>query len=112
MIGYKGFTAKLEYDPQIKMFRGTVINTRSHIDFLSDAAAGLEDEFHRSVEAYLAVCAERGIEPEKPYSGKLNLRLGEELHAKAALAATASGKSLNGWLVDAIRREAEAAEVE
>ena len=34
----------------------------------------------------------------------------EELHAKAAIAAAASGKSLNGWLVDAIRREAEAAE--
>ena len=37
--------------------------------------------FHDSVDDYLAFCKERGVDPQKPYSGKLALRTTPEIHA-------------------------------
>ena len=44
----------------------------------------LRKEFQISIEEYLAVCKERGITPQPPFFGKLNLRLGPDLHARVA----------------------------
>ena len=41
--------------------------------------------------------------PKRPFSGKLNLRLGSELHARVAAAATANRMSINSWIVRAVR---------
>lgn len=53
---------------------------------------------HRAVDHYPDVCEQRGEEPERPFSGKLNVRLGSDLHRAAAVAAAAEGESLNAWL--------------
>ena len=50
----------------------------------------------------LASCREDGVEPKKPFSGTLNLRLGPGLHQCAALSATAHGVSLNSWIKQAV----------
>ncbi len=52
----------------------------------------------RAVDHYLKVCESRGEVPERPFSGKLNMRLGPQLHRAAATAAAAEGQSLNDWL--------------
>lgn len=59
-----------------------------------------------AVNHYLSVCAKRGEEPERLFSGKLNLRLGTNLHRAAALAAAAKGESLNNWLVQVVESAA------
>ncbi len=61
------------------------------------------------MDDYLAFCAERGEEPEKPYSGNLPFRTTPELHRRIALAATAAGKSINAWLSDAAAEAADRA---
>jgi predicted HicB family RNase H-like nuclease len=99
MIGYKGYTGLVEFDPELRTFIGYVIDLRDEIYFEGDSVESLEASMHRAVDHYLAVCAARGEEPERPFSGKLNLRLGSELHRAAALAASAEGESLNNWLV-------------
>ena len=43
-----------------------------------NGSAELRKEFVNSVEDYLSFCADRGEEPEKPYSGKLPLRMSPE----------------------------------
>jgi len=55
-----------------------------------------------SVEDYLAFCTERGEEPEKPYSGKLLVRVEPELHKSLVIQARKNGKSLNAWINDAL----------
>ena len=47
----------------------------------------MENEFHASVDDYLEWCKEYGVEPEKPYSGKFNVRISPLLHDKIAIAA-------------------------
>ena len=52
---------------------------------------------------YLKWCEEDGVEPKRPFSGKLNLRLGSELHALVAAAAIANRMSINSWIVRSLR---------
>ncbi len=101
-MGYKGFMAAIEYDEELDGFMGTVLNVLSPITFYGQNPEELHREFANSVETWLEVCRERGIEPEKPYSGRMTIRLAPELHKSLALTAARSGKSLNTWVVDSL----------
>lgn len=103
---YKGFLARIEYDVDEDSFFGCVVNVSSPITFYGKSTEELRREFSRSVETWLEVCREHGMEPEKPYSGRLTVRMTPEVHRMIAAAATLSGKSLNAWAVDALRDSA------
>src|SRR5690606_1787701 len=107
MIEYKGYTAVVEFDPDLRSFTGHVIDLRDEIYFEGASVEELEASMKRAVDHYLSVCAKRGDEPERPFSGKLNLRLGTNLHRAAALAAAAEGESLNNWLVKVVESAAQ-----
>ena len=61
-------------------------------------------EFAAAVKDYLRDCEEQNLEPEKPASGKLLLRVPPEIHSRAIIAAKARGKSLNQWATEALQR--------
>lgn len=103
MIEYKGYTGAIEFDADLRLFTGHVVDLRDVIHFEGDSVESLEASMRRAVDHYLSVCEQRGETPERPFSGKLNLRLGPDLHRAAALAAAAEGKSLNNWLVRVVR---------
>jgi predicted HicB family RNase H-like nuclease len=54
------------------------------------------------VDDYLALCAKRGKEPEKPFKGSFNVRVGPELHRRLALAAAKRGMSLNRLVAETL----------
>lgn len=110
VMSHNGYQAVVAFDADLEMFRGEVVNTAAHIDFYADTVKGLKREFEASVNEYLAVCRERGIRPEKGYSGKFQLRLDPDLHARLAASAAASDQSLNAWIVDTLREAAEKAQ--
>lgn len=107
MIEYKGYTGLVEFDPDLRSFTGHVIDLRDEIYFEGSSVEELETSMRRAVDHYLSVCAKRDEEPERPFSGKLNLRLGTNLHRAAALAAAAKGESLNNWLVQVVESAAQ-----
>jgi len=47
---------------------------------------------------YLDFCHARNEPPDKPFSGKFNLRLTPELHKEAYIASSLAGLSLNKWI--------------
>ena len=96
----EGHKAKIEYDPEIDMFRGEILEINGGADFYGKTPDELRLEFKKSLRIYLDVCKEKGVEPYKKYSGKFNLRVASELHAEIAARAAASGKSLNQWVAD------------
>lgn len=102
------YVATIEYDEDAELFFGRVANLSSPITFYSGSAVGLKAEMKRSLDEYLAVCAERDIAPEKPYSGRLNIRTSADEHRRLAQVAARAGQSLNAWarqaLQDAARR--------
>jgi predicted HicB family RNase H-like nuclease len=74
------------------------------ISFHGATVKALRSEFIRAIEDYLAKCVEKGIEPEKPASGKLLLRASPEVHGRALVAAQAAGKRLNQWAGEVLAR--------
>lgn len=105
MMEYRGYVAQVEFDDSVEVLHGRIVNSGPYpiATFEATDARELRKEFERSVDDYLEWCAEDGIEPRRPFSGKLNLRLGSELHALVATAAAASQVSINSWIVNAIR---------
>jgi predicted HicB family RNase H-like nuclease len=104
MMEYKGYFAKVEFDDDANIFHGEVINLRDVITFEGETVNELKGAFHDSVDDYLTFCAERGEEPEKPYSGKFVVRVEPELHKNITIEARKKGKSLNIWVKDAISK--------
>jgi predicted HicB family RNase H-like nuclease len=104
MLNYKGYIGNVVFDDENEIFTGEIINTRDVITFQSDTAHGLKLAFVDSVEDYLAFCAERNESPEKPFSGKFNLRLSPELHRQVYIAAKKTGVSLNTWVCDTLKK--------
>ena len=62
----------------------------------------------KSLDVFLEVCKEQGIEPRRHYSGKFNLRIPPELHEKLAMTAEAQGMSLNSLAQEALQRSVSA----
>ncbi|MFC1821954.1 type II toxin-antitoxin system HicB family antitoxin [Thermodesulfobacteriota bacterium] len=97
---YKGYTARIEFDAQDRIFCGRLAGIRDIITFHGETVDELEAAFKEAVEDYLATCVKLGDEPNKPYSGKLTLRIPPNVHAAIATAAETSGKSLNKLIAD------------
>jgi predicted HicB family RNase H-like nuclease len=85
MIEYKGYTGAVEFDPVLRLFTGHVIDLRGEIYFEGDSVESLEASMRQAVDHYLSVCKQRGEDPERPFSGKLNLRLGSVSAAQPRL---------------------------
>lgn len=99
---YKGYVGTVQFDDDAETFHGEVINLRDVVTFEADTVEGLKKEFQLSVDDYLEFCAERGEQPEKPFSGKLTLRLDPELHREIYIRSKQENKSLNNWIIDAL----------
>ena len=99
MIEYKGYTGIFEYDSEIDSFVGRVPGIKGAITFYGKSTTELKREMVKSVDEYLAFCAERGIEPAKPYSGRFNVRMEPEVHRAVAEAAAEAGESMNDYVV-------------
>jgi predicted HicB family RNase H-like nuclease len=101
---YKGYIARVEFDPRDEIFVGRVLGIEARISFHGETVAKLRAGFHAAVDHYLADCTATGRAPQKPYSGKILLRLPPEVHARAAMMAEAHGKSLNQWAAEVLAR--------
>jgi len=99
---YKGYTARIEFDAVDRIFFGRLSGIRDIITFHGETVDELETAFKGAVDDYLATCAKLGDKPNKPYSGKLTLRIPPGVHAAIATAAETSGKSLNKWVADTL----------
>ncbi len=97
-----GYHAKIEYDPELDLFRGEILGLSGGADFFGKNPKELRTEFKRSLDVFLQVCKEKGIEPRRHFSGKFNLRIPPELHEQLAIAAQAEGKSINALAQEAL----------
>jgi len=103
-MNHSGYTARIEFDERDNIFVGRILGLRSIISFHGKTVSELRREFVAAIKDYLQDCSEQGVDPEKPASGKLLLRVPPEVHSRALIAAQAKGKSLNQWATEALQR--------
>lgn len=104
MLTYRGYTGHVEFDDEARLFHGEVLDTRDVITFQGRTVDEIETAFRESVDDYLSFCAERGEEPDKPFSGRLMLRLPKDVHRDVFVRARRAGKSLNQFVLDRLRQ--------
>lgn len=95
---YKGYVGTIEMDFENNVLYGKVLGLRDTITYEGNTLQELEESFKGSLDDYLEFCNEQGDSPEKPYSGKFNLRISPDLHKQLTFEAATQNKSLNSYI--------------
>jgi len=106
MMKYKSYVARIEYDEEDRIFVGHLAGIKDIVGFHGTTVTELENAFHESVDNYIAISEETGRIAQKPYSGKLMLRVSSDIHAAVATAAQVHGKSINQWASEVLAQAA------
>lgn len=104
-LNYKGYDAVVEFCAEDKIFHGQVSGLSDIITFEGESVEKLLEDFHNAVDEYLAVCADIGREPEKPYSGVVTLVLPPDIRSAAEVAAQKNGQSLSAWAAETFKKQ-------
>lgn len=106
ILRHEGYIAEISYEDSDELMHGSTINTRAILHFAGRDIAELRLAFADTIADYRDWCKERGVEPEKPYSGTLSLRISPELHRRIAEQAAKAGESINQFIVERLEEVA------
>ena len=59
IMTHDDYVAQIDYDPEIGMFHGRIVNIHSVVNFYGKSVDDLKKEFETSVKVYLDVCREK-----------------------------------------------------
>lgn len=104
---YKGYLGSVSYSDKDQVFFGKIEGINGLVNFEGESVKELTDSFHEAVDDYLAYCEDEGIEPDKSYSGVLNVRLTPAIHRQIAMLAMKAGLSINAYIRDALEEKVE-----
>ena len=108
-LEYKGYKGSVEYSKEDNCLCGKVqgMGNKALILYEGTTIDELRRDFEEGIDGYLEGCNADGVEPVKPLSGKLNLRMTSELHARVAAFAASTGMTINDFINKAIVHELE-----
>ena len=105
---YKGYLGSVAFSEKDNVFFGKIEGINGLVNFEGESVKELTEAFHEAVDDYLAYCEDEGIEPDKSYSGVLNVRLTPAIHRQIAILARQAGLTLNAYIKDALEEKVEA----
>lgn len=103
MMGYKGYFGSVHYDDEDSVFFGKAEFIQSLVSYEGQSVTELKESFQNAVDDYLDLFKEEGKKPEIPFKGSFNVRVGKDLHRKAALYAENHQMSLNHLMMNALQ---------
>ncbi len=103
---YKDYSARIEFDEEDRLFVGHLAGIRDIVGFHGSSVDELEAAFHEAVDDYLSHCTKLGLPANKPFSGRVLLRIPPEVHARASITAQVAGLSLNQWVANVLQSAA------
>lgn len=103
-LEYKNYSGSVLYSAEDKVLHGRVVGIRDVVTYEGNDVASLERNFKAAVHEYLKFCKKEGKAPDTPYKGSFNVRLGPELHKRAALYAEEHNRKLNNVVHDALEK--------
>lgn len=105
MMEYKGYLGSVHYSSEDDILYGKIEGIRGLINYEGETVQELKKAFIEAVDDYLETCQELSQEPEKPFKGSFNVRVGSELHKKLALIAEEQNKSINSIVIEALKKQ-------
>jgi len=107
LMQYKGYYGSVHFDDDEFILYGKIEFVRALVTYEATDAHGLRKAFEESVNDYLETCRDQNIEPEVPFKGSLNVRLGPELHRRIAVAALRHHSTINKFIVQTLNQAME-----
>jgi predicted HicB family RNase H-like nuclease len=101
---YKGYIGSVRFSAGDEVFHGKLQGIRDLVTYEGTDVAGLKENFAEAVDEYLESCERRGKTPEQPFKGTFNVRVGSELHKRAAVFASEHKKKLNAVVSEALEK--------
>lgn len=102
LMQYKNYYGSVHFDDGELVFHGKIEFIRALVSYEATDAKGLRKAFEEAVDDYLDMCRSQNIEPEIPFKGSLNVRLGSELHRRVAIAAEQQHLSINKFITETL----------
>ncbi|MDR3218666.1 MAG: type II toxin-antitoxin system HicB family antitoxin [Dysgonamonadaceae bacterium] len=107
-LNYKGYKGSVEYSETDNCLFGSVLGMKkSCILYEGNTIDELKADFEAGVDSYLEHCERKGMKPDKPHSGTLNIRIPSEIHGKIAMISEKTGISINAFIRDSIEKRLE-----
>lgn len=106
-LAYKGYTGTIEASIEDNCLHGQILFIEDIITYEGDTVEDIKTSFKEAVVRYLAYCKETGKLANKPYSGTFNVRVGQDIHRKAAEIAFLRRITLNDFVTQSIRAAIE-----
>lgn len=102
---YKNYFGSVEFDQKSHSLKGRVQGLREEsLNYNGQSLAELERNFQNAVDYYIERCHKKQETPKKSYGGALNIRLGPDLHGRAAYIAEQLGITINALIKEAVTR--------
>ena len=103
-LTYKGYVASTEVSEEDGCIHGRIEFIADLVTFEGASLKEFVREFHTAVDDYLATCKAVGKEPDKAFKGTFNVRIGADLHKRAAVTAIKGNQTLNDFVKDAVEQ--------
>ena len=107
-MSYKGYIGSVAFSEEDDILFGKIEGIGSVVTYEGKSVLELKTAFHEAVDDYLTFCEEKGIEPQKSYSGSLNVRLTPSIHSQVATLAKKAGISINAFIREAVESKVAA----
>lgn len=102
LFSYKGYEGSAEVSIEDGVLYGKILFIRDLITYQAETPAALQAEFRAAVDDYLEDCRLEGVDPNRPYTGNFNVRIGSERHKELVRIQAQTGESLNKIICKAI----------
>lgn len=105
-LEYKNYKGSVEYSKADNCLFGKVLGmSKDLIIYEGNTIDELRADFEAGIDNYTAGCIADGIEPRKPYSGTLNIRISPEIHSKIAMLAQEAGTTINAYIKQTLEEQ-------
>lgn len=101
-LQYKGYDGSVELSAEDRVLHGSLLGIRDAVTYEGVDVDSLESNFRAAVDEYLAFCSAEGKVPDQPFKGSFNVRVGPDLHKRAALLAEGHNQRLNAVVSKAL----------
>jgi predicted HicB family RNase H-like nuclease len=104
MMKYKGYFGSVHYSDDDNLFYGKLEFIRALVSYDGTDVKNLRLAFEEAVDDYLQMCHKTDKEPEKPFKGSFNVRVGPNLHQRVALNALSKGITINKYINEVLEK--------
>jgi len=102
VMKYKGYIGSIEASLEDGCMHGSIQHINDLVTYEGQTVPELEKAFHEQVDDYIVMCRDIGKNPDRPYSGTFNVRIGPDLHKEAAMLAMRTNQSINAVIKEAV----------